>query len=50
MKRRGTFDELVAFFYDSFVEMTGRAGEFFGLQQGIYDSYEVRIGWANTAS
>lgn len=31
MKRCGTFDELVAFFYDSFTEMTGRVGEFFGL-------------------
>ena len=31
IERRGTIDELVAFFYDSFTEMTGRAGEFFGL-------------------
>lgn len=42
MKRRGAFDELVVFFYDSFTEMTGHVGEFFGLQQGIYASYGVR--------
>ncbi|CAD6265834.1 unnamed protein product [Miscanthus lutarioriparius] len=39
MKQRGAFDELVTFFYDSFGEMTGRTGEFFGLQHGISDSY-----------
>lgn len=43
MKWHGTFDELVAFFYDSFAEMTVHAGEFFYHHQGIYDSYEVRI-------
>jgi hypothetical protein len=32
MKQRDAFDELVAFFYDSFVDMMGRTGEFFGLQ------------------
>ena len=31
MKRRGAFDELVALFYDSFIEMMGHAGAFFGL-------------------
>jgi hypothetical protein len=35
------FDELVAFFYDYFAMMTNHAGEFFGLQQGIYDSCEA---------
>jgi hypothetical protein len=42
MKRHGAFDKLVAFFYDSFIEMIGYAGSFFGLQQGIYDSCGVR--------
>jgi hypothetical protein len=32
MKWCGIIDELVTFFYDSFMEMTGHAGEFFGLQ------------------
>lgn len=32
MKRRGAFNELIAFFYDSFTEMMVRAGVFFGLQ------------------
>jgi hypothetical protein len=42
IKRRDTFDELVAFFYDSFaMMMMGHVGEFFGLQQGIYDSCGV---------
>ena len=36
-------DELVAFFFDSFVVMVGHAGEFFGLQQGMYDSYRVSV-------
>ena len=31
MKRRGTFDELVAFFYDSIIEMARHIGAFFGL-------------------
>jgi hypothetical protein len=50
MKWRGAFDELVAFFYDSFMEMTGHMGEFFSLQWGIYDSNEVRVGCTNIAS
>jgi len=43
MKQCDTFDKLVTIFYDSFTEMTGLAGAFFGLQQGIYDSCGVRI-------
>ena len=43
VKQHGAFDELAAFFYDSFTEMMGHAGMFFGLQQGIYDSCGVRI-------
>lgn len=43
MKRCDTFDEMVAFFYDSFVETMGHVGEFFILQQQIYDSCGVRI-------
>jgi hypothetical protein len=35
------FDELVAFFYDSFEMMMSHAREFFDLQQGIYDSCEA---------
>lgn len=31
MNRCGTFDELAAFFYDSFMEMMGHMGEFFSL-------------------
>lgn len=31
MTRHGSFDELIALFYESFVEMTGHAGEFFSL-------------------
>lgn len=48
MKRHCAVDELVAFFYDSFTEMTGHVGEFFGLHQVIYDSYGVRIDQAST--
>lgn len=31
MKQRGAFDELVTFFYGSFADMMGHAGEFFSL-------------------
>jgi hypothetical protein len=43
IKQREAFDELVTFFYDSFAVMASHAGEFFGLQQGMYDSYGVRF-------
>jgi hypothetical protein len=43
IKQRGAFDELVTFFYDSFTVMASHAGEFFGLRQGMYDSYRVRF-------
>jgi hypothetical protein len=43
IKWRGAFNELVTFFYDSFAVMAGRAGEFFGLQQGMYDSCGVSV-------
>jgi hypothetical protein len=44
------FRELVAFFYDSFAEIMRRAGEFFSLQQEIYDSCVIRIGRTSMAS
>lgn len=46
IERRGTIDELVAFFYDSLSGMMSQAKEFFRLQHGMYDSCEVRIGKA----
>lgn len=46
MERHSTVDRLVTFFYDSLSSMMSQAEEFFSLQQGMYDSYEVRIGKA----
>jgi hypothetical protein len=42
MERCGAIDGLVAFFYDSLSRMMCRGEEFFNLQHGMYDSYEVR--------
>lgn len=41
MEKRGAIGELVAFFYDSLSSMMGWVEEFFGLQQGVYESCEV---------
>ena len=44
MEKWGAIDELVAFFYDSLSGMMSQAEEFFGLQQGVYNSCKV---WAD---
>lgn len=50
MKRRNAFDELVAFFHDSFVVVMGHVGEFFGLHQQIYYSCGVSVDQMSTMS